>query len=342
MKKTRFLEVRAPIFLICSERSGSNLISSIMGMHSQIYAHPPYHMGRDILLNLPFVFSEGTSSRSWDIISKRAVKRIRKHRNDVEADSLKNWLAQRETIDAREIARFIFQQLPADADGKHAFVKENNIQHLLYFFADCFPEAKFVFQVRDPRDFLASAKARKTTWLGNKFGSFHGAMKIWNEDQLCGLRALTFFGPDRVKLIRYEDLIGQNTETLEAVCQFLGLPFEEEMLNFHESDSSRKLATKGGPRENIGKPLITDNFNKYRNSLSKKEIKSVEARVGYLMDMFGYERDFPAGAVKNSGSVLGAVVSEQMELLANKQLKDQFRFEPGWLAESGKSRSNPQ
>jgi len=43
----------APIFLICSERSGSNLISSIVGEHPEVYAHPPYHLGRDLILRLP-------------------------------------------------------------------------------------------------------------------------------------------------------------------------------------------------------------------------------------------------------------------------------------------------
>ncbi|MDH3611939.1 MAG: hypothetical protein OEU90_00745 [Gammaproteobacteria bacterium] len=38
----------APIFLICSERSGSNLISSIVGEHPEDYAHPPYHLGGDL------------------------------------------------------------------------------------------------------------------------------------------------------------------------------------------------------------------------------------------------------------------------------------------------------
>ena len=40
------------VFLICSARSGSNLISQILGGHSKIKAAAPYHFARDVILNL--------------------------------------------------------------------------------------------------------------------------------------------------------------------------------------------------------------------------------------------------------------------------------------------------
>ena len=40
------------VFLICSERCGSNLISTMMGAHSKVMSPPPYHFARDVILNL--------------------------------------------------------------------------------------------------------------------------------------------------------------------------------------------------------------------------------------------------------------------------------------------------
>ena len=67
-----------------------------------------------------------------------------------------------------------------EARGKHAFIKENNIHQMLFFLVDAFPDAKFIFQVRDPRDFLLSCVARRKRWLGNKFGSIRNAMNVYD------------------------------------------------------------------------------------------------------------------------------------------------------------------
>ena len=118
------------------------------------------------------------------------------------------WVDAQEAIVPAELARFVFQEMAPEARGKHAFIKENNIHQMLFFLVDCFPDAKFIFQVRDPRDFLLSCVARRKRLLGNKFGSIRNAMNVWREDQLGGLMAYGLLGPQRVFLQRYEDLVG--------------------------------------------------------------------------------------------------------------------------------------
>ena len=266
----------APIFLICSERSGSNLIASIVGEHPDVYAHPPYHLGRDLIMRLHEIVAGGKQSAAMDVLKRSAATRIEKYRGAEEAQRFTDWVDAREVIVPAEVARFVFQEMPLEAQGKHALVKENNIHHLLFFLVDCFPEAKFIFQVRDPRDFLLSAKLRKRRWLGNKFGSLRNALNIWREDQVGGLNALSLLGPDRVHLQRYEDLVANSEETLTRLCEFLGIEFDERMHDFHAGEGAQRVAgKKGGPRENVAKPLMTGNFRKYRKGLSRGEIKVV-------------------------------------------------------------------
>jgi len=238
----------APIFLICSERSGSNLIASIVGEHPDVYSHPPYHLGRDLIMRLHEVAEGGTSSEAMQVLKQNAVTRISKYRGDEEADRFSTWLDEQTEIVPRDVARFVFQQMPLEADGRHAFVKENNIHQMLFFLVDCFPDAKFIFQVRDPRDFLLSCVARRKRWMGNKFGSVRNAMNVWREDQLGGLTAYGLLGAERVFLQRYEDLVGKFEETVPRLCDFLGLEFDEGMLQFHQADHAQSLAVKGGTR----------------------------------------------------------------------------------------------
>jgi hypothetical protein len=316
----------APIFLICSERSGSNLISTIMGEHPAIYAHPPYHMGRDLILKLREVGHGRVPPASLEVLVRHASQRVARYRGEEEAARLVEWVNQQAEVGPRSLARFVFQEMPLEAQGKHALVKENNIHHLLFFLVDCFPDAKYLFQVRDPRDYLLSAKLRKRRWLGNKFGSLRNALQIWRDDQVGGLNALSLLGPERVHLHRYEDLVANSEETLSGICEFLGLEFDAAMHDFHAGEGAQRVAgRKGGPRENVAKPLMTSNFRKYRKGLSRGEIRVVEAYVGDLMDCFGYPREFSTVLGPSWYTVMKPQVLEPLQRLVNGEMRPHYK-----------------
>lgn len=315
-----------PIFLICSERSGSNLIASVVGEHPQVYAHPPYHLGRDLIMRLHEVAAGGTGSEAMQVLKRNAVTRITKYRGEEEAQRFADWLDARPEVIPGDVARFVFQELSRDAHGKHAFIKENNIHQMLFFLVDCFPGARFIFQVRDPRDFLLSCVARRKRWLGNKFGSIRNAMNVWRDDQLGGLTAYGLLGPQRVLLQRYEDLVGDFEPTVMRLCEFLDLDFHDRMHRFHEADHAQKLAVKGGPRENLARPIMTANFRKYRKGLSRGQVKIVEAYNGDLMDRFGYPREYTGLAKPGLFSTLRPQLTEPLERFVNRDMRAQYKF----------------
>lgn len=284
----------APVFLICSERSGSNLISTIMGTHSQVYAPPPHHFGRIVLLNLYKTLQGGAASPAWARLKKYATGRVEALQDPADAKRVKQWLDAQSQVDPKAIARFLYRDMMPEAASKTVFIKENNLHNLMFFLLDCFADARFVFQVRDPRDYLASAKAAVKG--GNKFGSTRKALKVWEEDQQGGLHALGLLGPDRVFLHRYEDLLQAPEDTLQRLCSFLGMPFEPGMLEFHNTDRAAKLAASTKQRKNISQPLMSGNFAKYRTALAQKDIQRVERRLGRLMQQFGYPLDLETPA----------------------------------------------
>ena len=316
----------APIFLICSERSGSNLIASIVGEHPAVYTHPPYHLGRDLIMRLHEVAAGGKDSAAMDVLRRSAATRIEKYRGEQEARRFVDWIEAQPAIVPADVARYVFQEMPPDAHGKHVFVKENNIHQMLFFLVDCFPDAKFIFQVRDPRDFLLSCVARRKRWLGNKFGSIRNAMNVWRDDQLGGLMAYGLLGPQRVFLQRYEDLVGDFEPTVTRLCEFLGLDFDERMHKFHEADHAQQLAVKGGPRENLARPLMTQNYRKYRKGLSRGQVKIVEAYNGDLMDRFGYPREYTGIAKPGFFSTLRPQLTEPLERFVNSDMRPQYKF----------------
>jgi hypothetical protein len=314
-----------PIFLICSERSGSNLIASILGAHPDIYAHPPYHLGRDLLMRLSEGIAGGAQSAPVEALKRNAISRVTRYRGEEEALRLADWFDQHQEIDPRALAKFVFQEMPLEAQGKHVFIKENNVHQMLFFLVDCFPDARYVFQVRDPRDFLLSCVARRKRWLGNKFGSIRNAMNVWRDDQSGGLAAYGLLGKERVFLQRYEDLVGNFDATVAQLCAFLGVDFDDNMRRFHEEDHARQLAVKGGPRENLSRPLMTGNFRKYRKGLSRGQIRIVEAYNGDLMDRFGYPREYTGLSSPGFFSTLRPQLTEPLERFVNQDLRPQYK-----------------
>ena len=250
------------VFLICSERSGSNLISVMLGNHSQVVAPPPYHLCRDVGLNLHTALDGGLQSTAWSKMRELMTTRVRQLKNAKQAEEFGDWINAREQLDFAELARTMFLDLEGADSDSFVFVKENNLHKSLFFLLHYFPEAKFVFQVRDPRDYLLSALNRKEGELGNKFGSNHRALEIWRDDQLGGLNALAHLGPERVFVQRYEDLVSAPEQVLPGLCAFFGIQYQENMLDFHASDAAGSLAQPGGPRENLNKPLMSNNFGK--------------------------------------------------------------------------------
>lgn len=296
----------APVFLFCSERSGSNLISMIAGAHSQFYALPPFHFGSHGLQTLHETLPGGVKSQAWRKITGRLASRVKILLGAEEAKAVQAQLEARSSLDAVELARFLYQESVPGAAGKRVFVKENNLHKLLFFILQAFPDAKFVFQVRDPRDYLASAKALRAKDGKNKFGSNRDAAQVWREDQEGGLQALALLGPERVFLHRYEDLLTAPEALLQSLCRFLDIAFEPDMLDFHQTDAATALAGSHKQRANVSKPLMSGNFAKYRSALTRKEIRQMEKRVGDLMQLFGYPLELvPAekAGKQNSGGL---------------------------------------
>jgi Sulfotransferase family len=99
-----------------------------------------------------------------------------------------------------------FEQLgfEARAAGKErlAWWGDNAPYHVyeIPFFNSLFPSSKLILMVRDPRDVFASTKAT----LGYDLDTAVGA---WESALLNGVLAASYLGPERVRQLKYEDLV---------------------------------------------------------------------------------------------------------------------------------------
>lgn len=146
---------------------------------------------------------------------------------------------------------------------------------------ELFPDARIVHIIRDGRDVASSL-------LPLSFGpnTAYVAAKKWRNFIESGLDYAAKH-PKHVYTVRYEDLIDDPEKYLREICDFVGEPFHEDMLNFHKSGTARV------PRKEIHgqltKPVNKERAARWKRDLSPGQVRVFEAVAGPLLDRLGYE-----------------------------------------------------
>jgi hypothetical protein len=155
------------------------------------------------------------------------------------------------------------------------------------------PQAKFVHLIRDGRDVCSSVlNWRKVAVRGGsvaRFTSFEAhpiaTVAIWWEWQVrLGREAGESLGPGLYHEVRYEDLVSEPARECESVCAFLGLPYDDQMLRFHEG---RMRESPGRDAKKTWQP-VTPGLRDWRSEMSEQAIAEFEAAAGGLLDELGY------------------------------------------------------
>ena len=88
-------------------------------------------------------------------------------------------------------------------------------------------DSKFIFSTRDGYDVIAS--------LYKRTHNISGSIRRYKDDSLLTIRQLD--QNDSI-LVKYEDILLNTHEEFTKICDFLGLKYEKEMLNYHQTPVS--------------------------------------------------------------------------------------------------------
>ena len=151
-----------------------------------------------------------------------------------------------------------------------------------------FPEARFIHITRDYRDNVISMISAK--FESPIYSSLAYRWKYCNK-QVLKQKKLT---PDRFYTIRYEDLVAQHEFYLKEICNFLGIDFSPEMLNYR-AKLNEMLATYPSELINLHhksllSPINADNIYAWKHILTDKQIKICDTVIGSFAEQNGYER----------------------------------------------------
>ena len=273
------------VFMVGEQRSGSNLLRLILNESKEIAApHPPHILQR----LMPVV--EGK-----DLSNEKVFRELIDHvcllveANPVQWDGVN---FDREDIYKRCRENSLIAIFGAVMDVYAEMQNANtwlckSLQNIRWAeqLDEYFNNNKYIYLYRDPRDVTLSFMKAV---VGEKHPYY--IAKQWTELQKLCMDHGSKLSDARFFAVCYEELIGEPEQMVRNLCEFLEVEYCESMLIFHESKEATRAASSSRLWENVTRPIMRSNSNKFLNEMSDLQIEIIESIAGNTMDKLGYER----------------------------------------------------
>jgi len=276
------------VFMIGTQRSGSNLLRLMVNQAPTIAApHPPHVMERFTPL-LP-AYGDLQNESNFERLIDDVVRLV-------EVNPV-SWGVTFDRDDIRQRCRdnslvAVFGSVMdhmAESHGKPDWMCKSlaNVHFLPEIERYFGTEARYLYLYRDGRDvclsFLKAVVGEKT--------AYHVA-KQWDVEQQLALDCGRRVPSSQFLALSYEELTSNPESTLRLLCRWLGIAFSPKMLDFHESEEANKTAASGKLWENVKKPVMATNTKKWLTGMTPDQIIDFESVAGRSLMQLGYELEF--------------------------------------------------
>ncbi len=223
------------VFLIGSPRSGSTLLTRMLGAHSKIHAPAEPHL----LTPLAHLgYYESVDRAPYDpIITRAAIRELVAALPGGEEDYLSALRAYTNSLYAKLLANS-GRELLLDKTPAYALV--------LDFAAKLYPQAKFIVLTRHPMAIWSS-------YVASFFDGDHEVAHAHNPLMERYVPAIARFlreAPVPFCHVRYEELVQSPEAECERIADHIGIPFEPGMVNYGEQPAATPQAARG-----LGDPM---------------------------------------------------------------------------------------
>ena len=271
-----------PIF-VSSGRSGLTLLRMIFDSHPELtVAHEPRFLATMAPNHRRYEGDGGLDIDRFlgDLYAVSNFRRLGLSREEV-----RSAIEDQHPTGFAEAVRLVFGMY-AQSRGKALYGDKTPLYiSFMEPIAGLLPEARFVHLVRDGRDVVVAYLERDKGPATVAEGAFHWRLRVNR-----GHRSGQVLGPDRYREFHYEDLIEDPEATVRAICDYLGLDFHHEMLDYQRT-AEKFLAEAKNPADHQHLTLApTKGLVDWRRSMSTDDVALFEAIAGDTLEEVGYQR----------------------------------------------------
>jgi len=282
------------VFILGNPRSGTSLLRLMLNSHPFMTAPP----------ESGFLHWWYSKYGAWNLHDAKAVARIQEFVNDLlTSRKIETW-----KIDKEELIKFIMQHQPATYGELGSLVyeywstldhkvpqvildKNNYYIHYLNDLLSIWPEAKFIFLIRDGRDvacsYLDLQKLDSQSPYKPKLPvTIEAIATDWLKNNQEIYEFLSTLPKERWLMLKYEDLVTRTREELTAVTSFLNIEFSDQMLSYYTMPAE-PASTLDWKRKTLEKPDAS-NIGRYATNLKPEEIELFNKKAGNMLNFAGY------------------------------------------------------
>jgi hypothetical protein len=269
------------IFLTGVGRSGTTLLQSMLNAHPEICFTPETHFIKNYIVpSLSGKIKFDNQLLKDRLIVDKAIARLDVDWRSVLEKSIIN--------DSESLAKFfkeIFTLYITPFKKPHFGDKDPMNAPFIPHVKKAFPDAYLIHIIRDPRDVILSRM--KSDWGKNTPFFMHVA-----EYQSHLKKALKdgnkYFGQKYIE-VYYENLLENPEKELQRICVSLGVDYSPEMMNYHHKSDKLVFGDEKSWKENVFKPVIKGNTQKWKKELSSTQVAKIEGGMEELMQKLGYD-----------------------------------------------------
>ena len=270
-----------PILVTGADRSGTTLLYALMASHPDISMVRRTNMFRWFHGGFGDLADPSNLERCLDTMLRyRRLDQLSPDRERIREE-----FREGEQTYGRLFA--LFHEHQAERVGKRRWAdKSLHTEHQADLVFAELPGAAMVHIVRDPRDRYASVVRR---YDGEPKG-IGAATARWIRSTKAGHRNTRRYG-DRYLMVRYEDLARNPEQTLQVVCQHVGISYDPVMLGMRGAPEEADSGGNSSFGDIQPGTISTRAIGRFRSALSPRDIAFIQASAGRLMSAAGYEKE---------------------------------------------------
>jgi len=286
------------IYVVGSARGGTTLTKNVIGLHDNVISFSgPTHF-----LNHPWRHRKRVEDRLWRVIfwlpdSVRRTKvrdSLDEDRKEAYIQYINHVLNEKNFRDLYRLYPFVRGIDPEESRDPAticAWLDKGNDFWGVDLLPRHFPQARFVFVVRDPRGSVASlakriADARPNTELQIEARDVIDGAIYWRNLAQAELRFARRY-PSQTVFLRYEDLVSSPLTIIPQLYECLGLAqISEDALRSRLADIHYGASLDS---RDLGTGLKTQPLERWRKILSDEAVDLVDAICGGTAERFGYD-----------------------------------------------------
>ena len=284
----------SPIFVIGAERSGTTLLRLMLTAHSDICIPPE---------SLFFVALESKYGAVKDLLPQiedflndlynNSFHRFEEW--DVDRKLLLNNLKNNQQLSYNLAVETVYETYRQQFDPTASIWGDKNPFHIYQLgkIKRYFPGVKVILIIRDFRACYSSVKKlvakeqeRGEVWPGIK--TIAGLTHQWNQVVKIIEKYQEW---EQFYLVSYEDLVRKPSVQLAKICKWIGVDFQESMLDFYQQNAALGLVPPSQImwHPNTLEPVETKRINAWQDELSISELETIELMNWKNLENLGYK-----------------------------------------------------